>query len=174
MKPVDLWMQAVRDGSIPGEAVYDPFLGSGTTMVACQNLNRKCRGIEIGPNYCAVILERMGGEERILTRMTRFAEHARPYLSMTPRDRLVAVVSHWMDVLQTVRDDADDIERAMDAELLLRVSEVADRIRHGDVDGAFDVLRSASNPRPDDTNPILLPDTLDLTSACWVDLEPVN
>jgi len=121
-----------------------------------------------------VILEQMGGEERILTRMTRFAEHARPYLSMTPRDRLVAVVSHWMDVLQTVRDDADDIERAMDAELLMRVSEVADRIRHGDMDGAFDVLRSASNPRPDDTNPILLPDTLDLTSACWVDLDPVN
>jgi len=28
-------------------------------MVACQNLNRKCRAIEISPNYCAVILERM-------------------------------------------------------------------------------------------------------------------
>jgi len=39
--------------------VYEPFCGSGTTMVACQNLNRKCRAIEISPNYCAVILERM-------------------------------------------------------------------------------------------------------------------
>ena len=39
--------------------VYDPFLGSGTTMVACQNLNRKCLGIEISPEYCAVILQRM-------------------------------------------------------------------------------------------------------------------
>ena len=39
--------------------VYDPFLGSGTTMVVCQNLNRKCRGIEISPDYCAVILQRM-------------------------------------------------------------------------------------------------------------------
>jgi len=39
--------------------VYDPFLGSGTTMVACQNLNRKCYGVEISPGYCAVILERM-------------------------------------------------------------------------------------------------------------------
>jgi DNA modification methylase len=39
--------------------VYEPFLGSGTTMVACQNLNRKCRGIEISESYCAVILERM-------------------------------------------------------------------------------------------------------------------
>jgi DNA modification methylase len=42
----------------PGDIV-DPFLGSGTTMVACQNLNRKCRGIEISPQYVAVCLERM-------------------------------------------------------------------------------------------------------------------
>jgi DNA modification methylase len=41
------------------EMVYDPFLGSGTTMVACENLGRKCRGIEISPDYCAVILQRM-------------------------------------------------------------------------------------------------------------------
>jgi len=39
--------------------LYEPFLGSGTTMVAAQNLNRKCRGMEISPNYCAVILQRM-------------------------------------------------------------------------------------------------------------------
>jgi len=39
--------------------MFFPFLGSGTTMVACQNLNRKCRGIEISPDYCAVILQRM-------------------------------------------------------------------------------------------------------------------
>jgi DNA modification methylase len=39
--------------------VTDIFLGSGTTMVAAQNLNRKCYGIEISPDYCAVILERM-------------------------------------------------------------------------------------------------------------------
>jgi site-specific DNA-methyltransferase (adenine-specific) len=42
-----------------GEIIIDPFLGSGTTMVACQNLNRKCRGIEISPDYCSVILQRM-------------------------------------------------------------------------------------------------------------------
>ena len=41
------------------QIIIDPFLGSGTTMVACQNLNRKCRGIEISPDYCAVILQRM-------------------------------------------------------------------------------------------------------------------
>ena len=41
------------------DILFDPFLGSGTTMVACENLKRKCRGIEISPNYCAVVLQRM-------------------------------------------------------------------------------------------------------------------
>lgn len=43
----------------PGEIVIDPFLGAGSSMVACQNLSRKCYGIEISPAYCAVILQRM-------------------------------------------------------------------------------------------------------------------
>jgi len=55
-KPVGLlqWCIEKTEGII-----IDPFLGSGTTMVACQNLNRKCRGIEISEDYCAVILQRM-------------------------------------------------------------------------------------------------------------------
>ncbi len=40
------------------DIVYDPFLGSGTTMIACENLNRKCRGIEIDPGYAAVSIHR--------------------------------------------------------------------------------------------------------------------
>jgi DNA modification methylase len=39
--------------------VYDPFLGSGTTMVASHQLNRKCYGIELDPKYCQVIVDRM-------------------------------------------------------------------------------------------------------------------
>ena len=42
-----------------GSVIFDPFLGSGTTLVACQNLGRRGRGCEISPNYCAVILQRM-------------------------------------------------------------------------------------------------------------------
>jgi hypothetical protein len=56
-KPVGLMMQILTDYT--GDPVLDIFLGSGTTMVACENLNRKCRGIEISPEYCAVILQRM-------------------------------------------------------------------------------------------------------------------
>jgi DNA modification methylase len=44
--------------SWPGIA-YEPFCGSGTTMVAAQNLGRKVYGLEIAPGYCAVILQRM-------------------------------------------------------------------------------------------------------------------
>jgi DNA modification methylase len=49
----------VETWSNKNDCVYEPFCGSGTTMVACENLQRKCRAIEISPNYCAVILERM-------------------------------------------------------------------------------------------------------------------
>jgi DNA modification methylase len=56
-KPLECMAIPIRNHE--SEYVYDPFLGSGTTMVACQNLSRKCRGIEISPAYCAVILERM-------------------------------------------------------------------------------------------------------------------
>ncbi len=38
--------------------VFDPFSGSGTTLIACQNLARRCRAIEISPAYCAVTLQR--------------------------------------------------------------------------------------------------------------------
>lgn len=39
--------------------VFDPFMGSGTTMLAAEQLGRKCYGVEISPKYCAVILQRM-------------------------------------------------------------------------------------------------------------------
>jgi len=55
-KPVECMARPIRnhDGD-----VYDPFLGSGTTMVAAHQLNRKCYGMEIDPKYCQVIVDRM-------------------------------------------------------------------------------------------------------------------
>ena len=55
-KPLDVIQELVSH--LVG-VVYEPFAGSGTTLVACQNLSRKARAIEISPAYCAVILERM-------------------------------------------------------------------------------------------------------------------
>lgn len=51
-----VYIEAMTD---KGQGVCEPFAGSGTTLVACQNLNRKCYAIEISPNYCSVILERI-------------------------------------------------------------------------------------------------------------------
>jgi DNA modification methylase len=56
-KPVELVEKAIS--SAESNIIYDGFCGSGTTMVACENLSRKCRAIEISPNYCSVILQRM-------------------------------------------------------------------------------------------------------------------
>ena len=58
-KPVELPAFFIELHSQSGERVFDPFLGSGTTMVACQRLGRRCMGIEIEPKYCSVTLERM-------------------------------------------------------------------------------------------------------------------
>jgi DNA modification methylase len=58
-KPVELGIRLIPNNTLPGQLVFDPFLGSGTTMVAAQNLGRKCYGMEISPAYGAVILERM-------------------------------------------------------------------------------------------------------------------
>jgi DNA modification methylase len=57
-KPVGLPTKAITNSCPVLGTVYDPFLGSGTTMVACQNLGRKCRAIEISPAYVAVALQR--------------------------------------------------------------------------------------------------------------------
>jgi DNA modification methylase len=58
MKPVALWAQAMTDGSRQGEIVYDPFLGSGTTLIAAEQLGRKCYGMEISSQYVDVICNR--------------------------------------------------------------------------------------------------------------------
>lgn len=58
MKPVELWSRAVLDGSREQEIVLDPFLGSGTTVIAAHINQRRCFGIELSPAYCDVIVNR--------------------------------------------------------------------------------------------------------------------
>ena len=58
-KPVLLFEYLLEGSSKPGETVLDPFMGSGTTGVACANLERNFVGIEINPNYYAISKERM-------------------------------------------------------------------------------------------------------------------
>ena len=57
-KPVKLISQILEDFSKPKDIVYDPFLGSGTTLIASEKTNRICYGMEIDPGYCDVIIKR--------------------------------------------------------------------------------------------------------------------
>lgn len=59
VKPLKLVSDAILDCSHEGLLILDLFLGSGTTMVAAHQLNRKCYGMEIDEKYCQVIIDRM-------------------------------------------------------------------------------------------------------------------
>lgn len=59
MKPPELYANAYMNNSEVGDISYEPYAGSGTAFVASQNTGRKCRAIELSPDYCAVILQRM-------------------------------------------------------------------------------------------------------------------
>jgi site-specific DNA-methyltransferase (adenine-specific) len=66
-KPVSIMLDLVRLFSDPGELVWDPYCGSGTTGVACLRLGRRFLGHEMQPHYAAVAAERLAAEERGLT-----------------------------------------------------------------------------------------------------------
>jgi DNA modification methylase len=58
-KPVELASMAIENILHKNKIVLDLFLGSGTTMVAAEQLKRKCYGMELDPKYCQVIVDRM-------------------------------------------------------------------------------------------------------------------
>lgn len=58
MKPVELVERAIRNSSRPGETVYDPFAGSGTTVIAAERAARRCLAMELDPAYAQVAIER--------------------------------------------------------------------------------------------------------------------
>lgn len=62
MKPIALVQRAVENSSQRHDLVYDPFLGSGTTLIAAERTGRRCYGMEIDPPYGDVILRRWEAE----------------------------------------------------------------------------------------------------------------
>lgn len=58
MKPLPLVERAIRNSSRDGDVVLDLFLGSGSTLIACERTGRRCVGLELDPVYCDVILGR--------------------------------------------------------------------------------------------------------------------
>lgn len=58
MKPVALVVNAIMDGTKEGDIVLDVFGGSGTSVIACEQTNRRCLTMELDPHYCDVIIAR--------------------------------------------------------------------------------------------------------------------
>lgn len=57
-KPIECMARPIRNNTAQGEGVYDCFMGSGTTLIAAEQLNRICYGIELSPAYCDIIVDR--------------------------------------------------------------------------------------------------------------------
>lgn len=62
VKPWALLAEAIKDCTRHGDIVLDPFLGSGSTLIAAEKTGRVCRGIELDPAYCDVVIARFGKE----------------------------------------------------------------------------------------------------------------
>jgi DNA modification methylase len=58
MKPVELVARAIANSSRSGDLVYEPFAGSGTTIIAAEQTGRRCIALEIDPHYAQVAVER--------------------------------------------------------------------------------------------------------------------
>jgi DNA modification methylase len=68
-KPVECMRRPILNNSSPGQAVYEPFMGSGTTLIAAETTGRICYGVELNPVYVDVAIERwqaFTGEEVVL------------------------------------------------------------------------------------------------------------
>lgn len=57
-KPIGLVRRLVFNSTNMGDVVFDGFLGSGTTLLACEQTKRRCFGIELDPEYCQTIIKR--------------------------------------------------------------------------------------------------------------------
>lgn len=57
-KPIKLLIDILQEYSLKNESILDLFGGSGSTLIACEQLNRKCRMMEIEEYYCSIIIER--------------------------------------------------------------------------------------------------------------------
>jgi DNA modification methylase len=57
-KPSDLICLFIENYSADNQIIWDGFLGSGSTLIACEKTGRKCYGMEIDPHYCDVIIKR--------------------------------------------------------------------------------------------------------------------
>lgn len=61
-KPIEFMVWVIQTATLPGESIIDPFMGSGTTLVAAKDLGRSAVGIEIEEKYCEIAAKRLSQE----------------------------------------------------------------------------------------------------------------
>jgi DNA modification methylase len=57
-KPVECMRRPIVNNSRPGQAIYDPFLGAGTSLIAAEMTGRVCCGLELCPTYVDIVVRR--------------------------------------------------------------------------------------------------------------------
>lgn len=70
-KPVECMLRPILNNSSPGDVIYEPFSGSGTTIIACEKSGRKCIAIELSPAYVDLAVsrwEKLTGKKAVLVR----------------------------------------------------------------------------------------------------------
>lgn len=93
MKPVALVAAMLENSSAVGDVVYEPFCGSGTTLIASERLGRRCRALELDPRYCDVILARFEaetGREAVRANLLPDRNEPAPQPDRDPIEALVA------------------------------------------------------------------------------------
>ena len=75
-KPVELHMKILQDFSNEGDIVLDCFGGSGTTLIACEQVNRKCLMMELSPEYCEIIINRWENLSSLINKAERIDYNA--------------------------------------------------------------------------------------------------
>jgi DNA modification methylase len=90
VKPTAMLEDALLDMTKRGDIVIDPFLGSGSTLIACEKTGRRCRGLELDPRYVEVILRRY---EAVAKRPAILESTGEPYVDLATRRRHEAELS---------------------------------------------------------------------------------
>jgi len=84
-KPVECMRRPILNDSSPGQAVYEPFMGSGTTLIAAETTGRVCYGIELNPAYVDVAVERW---QQFTGRTAALAETGESFADLKPKRQI--------------------------------------------------------------------------------------
>ena len=108
-KPLELMRRPIVNHTKRGELVYDPFLGSGTTLIAAEMTGRVCCGLELDPKYVDVIIERwqeLTGKEAVLEGLSATFQQVQSQRREEAEEAVEARGPHWVPD-RTEDDDSE-------------------------------------------------------------------